>query len=325
MSEPSYELGTAATKASPLLISVVIPMFNESDACGHLFERLLPILDALPCAYEVICVDDGSVDSTLVQLAEFRKKNSRIKIIALARNFGKDVALTAGIDASNGDAVIPLDADLQDPPELIPELYREWRTGSDMVIAVRSDRSHDGVFKRLSAAAFYQLMKAFSETPIPINAGDFRLLDRKVVSALKTIPERNRFMKGLFAWVGFTQSTVTYSRPPRVAGRTKWRPWKLWNFGLEGILSFTTLPLRIWTYLGFGISILAIGRGAYILVRTLWEGVEVPGYASLFVAVAFFSGIHMIGIGIIGEYLGRIFIEVKQRPLYIVREAIGFE
>jgi len=307
------------------MISVVVPMYNEEEVIDAFFEAITPVLRSLTKDYEIICVNDGSSDMTLPKLIAARGMNPAIKIIDLSRNFGKELALTAGLDFASGDAVVPIDADLQDPPELIVEMVEKWRDGADMVIAVRTDRGTDGWFKRTSAGLFYRIAGRLSDTGIPNNAGDFRLMDRKVIDALKALPERTRFMKGIFAWLGFKQAEVTYSRPKRVAGTTKWKFWKLWNFALEGIFSFTTLPLRIWTYMGFAISIIAPAYALLIILRTMFFGVGVPGYASTIVIILFFSGLNMLGLGILGEYVGRVFIEVKRRPLYLVRETIGVE
>lgn len=312
-------------RQSDFRLSLVVPMYNESEVCGIFFDRVIPILQNLTADYEIVCVDDGSRDDTLDILEKFHKEDPRIKIVSLTRNFGKEVALSAGIDHASGDAVIPIDADLQDPPELIPDLVERWREGFDTVIAVRTDRKSDGYIKRTTANLFYKVIGRLSEVPIPANAGDFRLLDRTVVDALGRLPERGRFMKGLYAWVGFRPATVEYARHAREAGTTKWRFWGLWNFALEGIFSFTTLPLRIWTYFGFGVAGAAGVYGIYIVIRTLIYGADVPGFASLIVLLLFFSGMNMIGLGILGEYVGRIFLEVKQRPLYLVDDAVGFE
>jgi len=300
-------------------------MHNESEMCGIFFDRVIPILQGLTEDYEVVCVNDGSRDDTLEVLRGLHARNPRIKIVSLSRNFGKEAALTAGIDHATGDAIIPIDADLQDPPELIPELVERWQQGFDTVIAVRSDRRSDGYLKRTTANMFYRVIGKLSDVPIPANAGDFRLLDRTVVEALNLLPERGRFMKGLYAWVGFNPSTVEYARPPRAAGDTKWRFWGLWNFALEGIFSFTTLPLRIWTYVGLLTAAFASIYGLYIVLHTLINGADVPGYPSLIVLLLFFSGMNMIGLGILGEYVGRVFAEVKQRPLYLVESVVGIE
>lgn len=315
----------AKNRPSLFSLSLIVPMHNEEEVCLPFFQRLVPILEGIAGGYEIICVNDGSVDATLERLCAARSANPSIKILDLTRNFGKELALTAGIDSATGDAVIPIDADLQDPPELIPQLVAKWLEGYDVVLAVRSDRRSDGLRKRFSARAFYRLAGRLSAAPMPADAGDFRLMDRKVVEALKLLPERTRFMKGLFAWVGFSQAIVPYVRPARHAGKSKWPYWKLWNFALDGLLSFTTLPLRIWTYFGLLIAAFALAYASFIVIRTLVFGIDVPGYASLLVLFLFFSGMNMIGLGIIGEYLGRVFIEVKQRPLYLLRDRIGFE
>jgi len=306
-----------------ICVSLVVPMYNEADTCGIFFERVVPILEQVDADFEIICVNDGSRDATMDVLRSHATRDGRIKVIDLSRNFGKEVALTAGLDHASGDAVIPMDVDLQDPPDLIPRMVDLWRQGYDVVLAVREDRSSDSNAKRLSAAFFYRFIHWIGDIPIPANAGDFRLMDRRVVEALKRLPERTRFMKGLFAWLGFRQTEVYYARPPRVAGTTKWKPWRLWNFALDGIVSFSTLPLRMWTYLGFVVAVCAIGYMIFIIARTLLFGVDVPGYASLLSVLLLSSGLNMIGLGILGEYVGRIFLEVKQRPLYLIRETIG--
>jgi len=306
-------------------LSLVVPMYNEEEALPIFLARVIPIVESITPDYEILCINDGSQDDTFAMLVAENDQNSRIKIIDLARNFGKEIALTAGLDHASGDAVVPLDADLQDPPELIPDMVEKWREGFDMIVAIRGDRSSDSFFKRFTANLFYRAIGRMGDVPIPANAGDFRLMDRRVVDALKQLPERTRFMKGLFAWLGFRQTTVTYTRPQRAAGVGKWKAWQLWNFALDGLFSFSTLPLRIWTYFGLFTALAALGYGAYIAVRTLRFGIDVPGYASIVVMLLFFSGMQMIGLGIIGEYLGRVFLEVKQRPQYLVRDIFGIE
>jgi polyisoprenyl-phosphate glycosyltransferase len=320
----SGALAEAKPRPGPFRLSLVVPVFNEEAALESFLDRVVPIVKRTTTDYEIVCVNDGSSDGSLVKLAMARVANPRIKIVDLSRNFGKEAALTAGLRYASGDAVIPLDADLQDPPELIPDLVAKWREGYDMVVAVRRDRGSDSLAKRGTANLFYRVMRRLSDVPVLAHAGDFRLIDRKVVEALKLLPERTRFMKGMFAWIGFRQATITYVRPARVAGRSNWRYWGLWNFALDGLLSSTTLPLRIWTYLGLGIAGAALGYMLFIVSRTLIYGIDVPGYASLAAMLLFFSGMNMIGLGIIGEYLGRVFIEVKQRPQFLVRQAIGF-
>ena len=306
-------------------ISVVIPLYNESAGIEQLFARLNPVLQQLNTRYEVICVNDGSQDDTLDKLIELNRQDPTVKIINLSRNFGKEIALTAGIDYSRGAAVVPIDADLQDPPELIGQLIAKWREGYDVVYATRRSRQGESWLKKISAKAFYHTIGKMSTVHIPANTGDFRLLDRKVVDAVKRLPERTRFMKGLFAWVGYRQTSVLFDREPRYSGRTTWNYWKLWNFALDGIISFSFLPLKIWSYIGVSISFISLIYALMLVIRTLAYGVDVPGYASLMVAILFLGGIQLITLGILGEYLGRVYAEVKGRPLYFVREEYGFE
>ncbi|MFQ3583737.1 MAG: glycosyltransferase family 2 protein [Cyanobacteriota bacterium] len=306
-------------------LSIVIPCKNEADNLEHLFERLTQTLDPLQLSYELICVNDGSQDSTLEKLLAFHQRDPRIKVINLSRCFGKEIALTAGIDYTSGRAVIPIDADLQDPPELIPEMLELWRQGYQVVYAVRRSRQGESWFKQLTANGFYHVIDQLSQVRIPRNTGDFRLLDRQVVEAIKQLRERTRFMKGIFAWVGYRQTAIFYDRAPRFRGKTQWNYWRLWNLAVEGITSFSSWPLRVWSYLGLGISLLALLYGLFLVVRTLLLGSDVPGYASLAVIMLFLGGIQLISLGIIGEYLGRIFEEVKGRPLYLVQGAFGFE
>jgi glycosyltransferase involved in cell wall biosynthesis len=304
-------------------LSLIVTMYNEGKSCQAFFAAVVPVLSKITGDYEIICVNDGSTDDTLFILKQMCEADSRIKLISFTRNFGKELALTAGLDYASGMAVIPIDADLQDPPELIPELVAKWRDGFDVVLAQRSDRASDSLLKRVTARGFYAVANIVNETPIPADTGDFRLMDRRVVEALRRFPERTRFMKGLFAWLGFSQTTIPYVRAARAAGQSKWRYWRLWNFALEGIFSFSTLPLRLWMYLGLLVGLFSGAYILFILTRVLLFGVDVPGYASIIVAILFFSGINMIGLGIIGEYLGRVLSEVKRRPLYLIDEAVG--
>jgi glycosyltransferase involved in cell wall biosynthesis len=245
----------------------------------------------------------------------------RFRVVELSRNFGKEAALTAGLDAAVGDAVIPIDADLQDPPSLIGKLIRAWEdSGADVVLAKRKDRNSDSLAKRFSAAAFYDMHNWVSQIKIPANVGDCRLMTRVVVDALKQLPEKQRFMKGLFAWVGFKTVTIEYTREKRFAGSSKFSGWKLWNFALEGITSFSSLPLRIWTYIGMVGALVTLGYGLFIVLRTLIQGVDVPGYASLLVSILFFGSLQLMGLGMLGEYVGRIYMESKRRPTYLVRK-----
>lgn len=306
------------------LVSVVAPFYNESEGVEFFHKAIDEVLSSVPhVAFEVVCVDDGSSDDTLRKLIAIVERDARFRVVELSRNFGKEAALTAGIDAARGDAVIPIDADLQDPPELIPTMISEWERGAEVVLARRSDRSSDSFAKRTTAELFYRLHNKLSNIRIPENVGDFRLIDRIVIDALKRLPERQRFMKGLFAWVGFRTRTVNYSRNERKAGATKFSGWKLWNFALEGITSFSTAPLKMWTYIGGVGAIVTFVYGTFIVLRTLIHGVDVPGYASLLVAVLFFGSLQLMSVGMLGEYLGRVYMETKQRPTYLVRRYYG--
>ena len=303
-------------------ISLVIPFYNEGATVLDFFKKIFPIVNTIKqYTFEFVCVDDGSDDDTFANLLKI--KDARLKIIQLSRNFHKEAALTAGIDYATGDAIIPIDADLQDPPELIEAMLQKWEEGFEVVLAKRRKRLSDSWLKRSSANCFYKLHNWLADFKIPNNVGDFRLMERVVVEALKKLPERQRFMKGLFAWVGFKSTIVVYDRPIRVSGTTKWNKWKLWNFALDGITSFSTLPLRIWSYLGFLLALFAFIYGSWIMLRTIISGIDLPGYASLFVAILFIGGVQLIGIGVLGEYLGRIYQETKQRPIYVVRKVIN--
>ena len=306
-------------------LSVIAPAYNEEDVLAFFFVRMERVLNACAVDWEIVCVNDGSRDNTLAVLLHERQRNPRIKVIDLSRNFGKEVALSAGMDAATGDMVLPIDVDLQDPPEIIPEFIARWEAGYDVVYGLRSSRGEDSLAKRVSAKGFYRLFNLLSEIDMPRDAGDFRLMDRSVVEVLKALPERNRFMKGLFAWVGFRQTGVAFERPLRAAGKTSWRYWRLWNFALDGLTAFSTVPLRLWTYVGGLTALIAFGYAAFLVVDTLTRGRDVPGYASLMVAVLLSLGLQMLALGIIGEYLGRIFQEVKHRPLYVTRKAYGLE
>jgi len=306
-------------------ISVVVPVYNEQENLDYLFQRLLGVLKNLGLTYEIICINDGSRDDTLKGLLDYHYQCPEIKIVNLSRNFGKEIALSAGLDYTQGKVVVIIDADLQDPPELIGELLLKWREGYDVVYATRRSRAGESWLKRLTAFGFYRVLNLISEVAIPDNTGDFRLLDRRVVEALRQIPERNRFMKGLFSWVGYKQTAVVFDRPPRHRGISSWNYWKLWNFALEGLTSFSFMPLKIWSYVGLAIALPAVFYATYLILRTLIFGIDVPGYASLMVAVLFFGGIQLVTLGVIGEYLGRIYQEVKGRPLYFVRDIYGFE
>ncbi len=306
----------AAAKAS---ISVVIPAYNEQDVVETFHARLGAVLDALPLAAEIVYVNDGSRDDTLAALRRLRAADPRVAVLDLSRNFGKEVALTAGIDYARGDAVVVIDADLQDPPEVIPDLVAAWRDGGhDVVYAQRVSRAGETWLKKKTAEWFYRLMQHVGEIPIPTDAGDFRLLSRRAVEAVKTLRERHRFMKGLFTWVGFPQCAVPYERDARYAGESKWNYWHLWNFAIEGLTSATLAPLRISSYIGLFIAVLAFAFGLWIIVKTLAFGDAAQGWPSLMVAILFLGGVQLVALGVIGEYLGRLFNEAKGRPLYFL-------
>lgn len=306
-------------------ISVVVPLHNEEPNINYFFERLESVLEGLGLAYEIVCVDDGSKDNTLRQLVAHHHRNPSIKVVSLSRNFGKEIALTAAIDHAIGAAVIPIDADLQDPPELIADMIAQWQQGYDVVYATRKSRQGESWLKRFTANVFYRVIGRMSTVEIPRNTGDFRLLDRRVVEVLKQMTERTRFMKGLFAWVGFRQTFILYDRAERYKGRTKWNYWRLWNLAVDGITSFSVLPLKVWSYVGFSLAITTFLYAMFLIIRTLISGIDVPGYASLMVAILFIGGVQLLTLGIIGEYLGRVYEEVKGRPLYLVRNSYGID
>jgi len=307
------------------LLSIVVPVYNEEQSLPLFFDALIPILDGIDIHWEIICVDDGSRDGTAALVRARHAQDARIKLVSFSRNFGKEAALTAGIAHSAGQAVIPIDADLQDPPELIPEMVAKWREGYQVVLATRRFRRGDSFLKKYTALSFYWVIGGLSHNNIPKNTGDFRLMDRAAVDALNQLPERTRFMKGLLSWVGFRTTQIFYDRADRAAGNSRFNFFSLWRLALDGVFSFSTLPLQIWTYLGAGISFLSFLYASFLIVRTLISGSDVPGYASLMVAVLFIGGIQLISLGIIGEYVGRIYREVKRRPLYLVQEALGIK
>jgi len=297
--------------------SVVVPAFNESDGLVAFHQRLATAMEPLG-AWEAIYVDDGSNDTTRDIVELLRRDDPRIALVALSRNFGKEIATTAGLDHAHGEAVIVIDADLQDPPEVIPELVAAWRQGFDMVCARRRARHGETALKKLTAHVFYRLMRHAGRVRLPEDTGDFRLMSRRVVEAVCKLREHHRFMKGLFAWVGYPVTTVLYDRAPRDTGQTKWNYWNLWNFALEGITSFTVMPLKIATYLGLIVALLSVAFGVQVIVKTLLFGNPVAGYPSLLTVMLFLGGIQLMTLGVIGEYLGRIFNETKRRPLYLV-------
>lgn len=309
--------------ASPIELSIVIPVYNEETNIAPLCRRLVPILEKITPLWEILFVDDGSSDATLPAIKEAASKEPRIGAVSFSRNFGKEIAIAAGLDHANGRAVVIMDADLQHPPEMIAEFVSQWRNGYDMVYGQRMDRSDETPMRRGSAKLFYRLFRRFGEMPLPPGAGDFRLIDRKGVEVLKTLGERARFSKGLYAWIGFKSLGVPFAVEDRQSGSSKWSFRKLFRFAFDGITSFSTVPLLIWTYLGSFISLLSFAVAFYFIVRTVLFGADVPGYPSLIVSVMFFAGIQLMSLGIIGEYIGRIFAEVKRRPLYVVAERIG--
>ncbi len=303
-----------------IVLSLVVPVFNESETVAIFTDTVNEIFSKhTNIKLDIIFINDGSTDDTLARLLALQKQHLEVRIIDLSRNFGKEAALTAGLNIASGHVAVPIDVDLQDPPELILQMISKWREGYDVVVGKRINRDSDTWAKQKSASWFYRIHNKISETKIPENVGDFRLMDRLVVDALNELPESRRFMKGLFAWVGFKTVEVQYTRPERVAGKTKFNGWKLWNFALEGITSFSTDPLRIWTYLGGVFAFISFLFAIFLVLKVLISGIDVPGYASVAVAVTFLGGLQLIGIGIIGEYLGRSYIESKRRPIYLVR------
>jgi glycosyltransferase involved in cell wall biosynthesis len=299
---------------------------DEEEGIAPFAARVAPILDRLlpDGAWEILFIDDGSEDSTLAAIHAAHRAEPRVRALSLSRNFGKEAALSAGLDHAHGRAIVPMDVDLQDPPEVIGEMLEKWREGYEVVYGVRRNRDTDSLPKRLTADLYYRAHNYLSDDKIPEHAGDFRLLDRSVVDVIRRMPERNRFMKGLFAWGGFRQAAVEYDRVPRTVGKTKFRYWKLWTLALDGITSASTMPLRIWSYIGVVIALVTLVYALFLIARTALSGVDVPGYASMMVAILFFGSLQLISLGVLGEYVGRILIETKQRPIYVVRQRIGF-
>jgi len=307
----------ARRPAQPLL-SLVVPVFNEDETIDLFLATVVPLLERDGVRFEIVFVNDGSRDNSFARLFHRSRADQRIRIVNLSRNFGKEAALTAGIDHAGGDILIPMDIDLQDPPELISAFIARWREGYDIVYGIRTARHADTTAKRISAGWFYRVFNSMSPVRIPPNVGDYRLVDRRAVDVLRQLPERNRFMKGLFAWVGFNSVGVPYERPERAAGTTKFNFWRLWNFAIDGVVSFSTAPLRAWFYVGLAIATVAVFYALFIITRVLIFGVDTPGYASLLIAVLLMGAIQLLSLGIIGEYLGRLFVEVKGRPIYVV-------
>ncbi len=299
-------------------LTVVVPAYNEAAVLAQFHARLAAVLDALDMDAGVLYVDDGSRDATWQAIGELARADARVAALKLSRNFGKEAALTAGLDQVDADAVLVIDADLQDPPELIPDFVAKWREGFDVVYGQRLARDGETWLKRATAAGFYRVMQRLSSTPIPPDTGDFRLMSRRALDALRGLRERQRFMKGIFAWVGFPQVALPYRRDPRHAGTSKFNYWKLWNFALEGITSFSTAPLRVATYVGLATALVAFGFGLWIVAKTLIWGNPVAGYPSLMTVMLFLGGMQLMALGVIGEYLGRLYMESKARPLYLL-------
>ena len=303
-------------------ISLVVPVFNEEDTIPIFYKAVREYEPLKEYDVEIVFINDGSKDSTENIINALSISDNLVKSLSFTRNFGKEPALFAGLDHATGDAVIPIDVDLQDPIEVIPQLIEKWKDGADMVLAKRTDRSTDGHLKRKSAEMFYKLHNKISTPKIEENVGDFRLMSREIVENIQKMPERNLFMKGILSWVGGRTEVVEYSRAERCAGESKFNGWKLWNLALEGITSFSTFPLRIWTYIGLGVSVFAFLYAAWMIVDKLIWGNPVPGYPSLMTAILFLGGVQLIGIGVLGEYIGRIYIETKQRPKYILKNKV---
>lgn len=310
-----------------ILLSVIVPVKDEEDAILSFVARVTAVLDGLGEAvapgWEILFVDDGSHDGTLAAICAAHVADNRVRGLSLSRNFGKEAALSAGLDNAHGQVVVPIDVDLQDPPEVIGEMLAKWREGYEVVYGVRRNRLTDSLPKRLTADLYYRAHNWLSLDKIPEHAGDFRLLDRKVVEVIKLMPERNRFMKGLFAWSGFRQTAVEYDRFERTVGETKFNYWKLWTLAIDGITSASTVPLRVWSYLGALIAVLSLVYAGYVVVRTVLHGADVAGYPSLMVAILFLGGVQLLSLGILGEYVGRILVEAKHRPIYVIRQRIG--
>ena len=317
--------GPAVAQGEAPVLSLVIPCYNEGSNVEALFARVVPALEALGLSWEVVCINDGSRDDTLDRLTAIHRREARVRVIDLSRNFGKEAALSAGLAYANGQAVVPMDADLQHPPEALAELVAKWREGFDVVYAVRNQRIGQSLASRFFARAFYWLFDRLSEVPLPREAGDFRLLDRKVVDVINAMPERSRFMKGIFAWVGFRQTGVVYTQAERQGGQAKQSFTKLLSLAFNGLAAFSNFPLRVWSYVGATVSGLAFFYIVVRLIKTLVWGIDVPGYESIIVVVLFLGGIQLLTLGVIGDYLGRVFTEVKGRPLYVVRTALGFD
>jgi glycosyltransferase involved in cell wall biosynthesis len=306
-------------------VSLVVPLYNEERSIGLFYQTVREDVQLRRWTVEIVFIDDGSQDQTNRIAKRIAQRDPLVVLLTLSRNFGKEAAMFAGIEHATGDAVIPVDVDLQDPISVIAQLIEAWGDGAEVVLAKRRHRSTDSVFKRCSAALFYKILRRISATRIDENVGDFRLLDRKVVEVIKGMPEQQMFMKGLLSWAGFDTVTVEYDRAPRAAGSSTFNVWKLWNLALDGITSFSTVPFRVWTYLGCVISLVTLGYALYLILNFALKGNPVPGYSSLMVSILFLGGVQLIGIGIMGEYIGRIYLESKHRPRYVVKQIIRHE
>lgn len=301
-------------------LSIIVPVYNEEAVLPAFHRRMIGAVEDIAGGFELIYVDDGSSDGSVDVLKQMRAADPRVGILRLSRNFGKEQAVSAGLHRARGAATVVIDADLQDPPELIPSMLEAWREGADVVNLRRRTRQGEHWLKRATAHAFYRVINRMSEVPIPEDTGDFRLFSRRAIDALNAMPERNRFMKGLFAWIGFSQKTIDYDREPRAAGDSKWRYWQLWNFALEGITGFSIAPLKVATYIGFFTSLGAFAYALYFFVKALFFGDPVQGFPTLIIAILLLGGLQLMATGVIGEYLGRLFLETKRRPLYLVQE-----
>ena len=306
-------------------LSVVIPFYNEFESTAPLMERLLPVLRATPKSWEIICVDDGSNDDTMKALSDARSNEPRIKILKLSRNFGKEAAVSAGLQAASGQQVLLMDGDLQHPPETLTEMLEIQEQGVDVVYGLRRSRNTEGRVRSALSGAFYRMFSGASDVRIPADAGDFRLMSRRVVDALNNLPEQKRFMKGLYAWVGFSQQAVLYDVEARRSGKSKWSISQLFGYAWNGVVSFSAAPLRMWSVIGICIAALAVAYAAWVIMTTIVYGREVPGYATLVVAIFFLGGLQLLSIGVLGEYIARIFAETTQRPLFIIEEKRGFD
>ena len=319
-------LATRTTRPSARSsLSLVVPVHNEAAGLDALLTRTLPVLEGLGLPWELIAVDDGSSDASLELLRGWAAREPRIRVLVLARSFGKDAAVTAGLDFASGDGVVPMDADLQDPPELLPGMVAAWRDGADVVNAVREARPDDSLAVRWAAAAFYRIMTRLLRVRMAPDVGDYRLLDRRVVAAVGALREQNRFLKGLVSWPGFRTAAVRYVRPGRACGRSAWSWWRLWNFALDGIVGYSSAPLRIWLYVGCLVSGAAFTYGSVLVLRKLVWGADLPGYTSIMAAILFLGGLQLVALGLIGEYLGRMHAETKGRPLYVVSDLVGLD